>query len=153
YLLLGGLLASLPVLALQPPPDSEKKGPAKKEFDKKGFGGFGPGQRRKILDQFDKDGDGRLNAEERKAAREFLEKQGGGRPPFGPGPGGPGGPGGPPGGFLAKPLLDALDADKDGKLSNEEFLAGVTKFFKQCDKDGKGRLDEKALSAGLNRLI
>jgi spore coat protein CotH len=79
-------------------------------------------------------------------------------PALGFGPGGPGGPGrgpGPfgPGTFLAKPLLEALDSDKDGKVSKDELIAGVKKFFKDCDKEKKGTLDEKALADGLNRLF
>jgi spore coat protein CotH/Ca2+-binding EF-hand superfamily protein len=71
---------------------------------------------------------------------------------------GPGGPGGRPGGFgmgnfMARPLLEALDTNKDGKVSKEELIAGVKRFFKDSDKDGKGKLDEPALAAGLNRLF
>jgi spore coat protein H len=77
-------------------------------------------------------------------------------PTMGFGPGGPGGR--PPGGFgvgnfLAKPVLEALDGDKDGKLSKAELVAGVKKFFADCDKDKTGTLDEKTLAEGLNRLF
>src|SRR5207248_264234 len=118
-----------------------------------GPGGFmmGPpmmGQVRKVVKQFDKDGDGRLNREERQAARAFLKKErASGRGGFGPG--GRGGFG--PGNFLARPLLDALDSDKDGKLTKGELAAGVKKFFKDCDKGGTGKLDEKQLADGLSR--
>src|SRR3954469_17810791 len=46
-----------------------------------GRGGFGMGQRTKVLEQFDKDKDGFLDAAERKAAREYLatRPRGGGR--------------------------------------------------------------------------
>ncbi len=79
-------------------------------------------------------------------------------PTMGFGPGGPGGrPGGPggfgPGNFLAKPLLQALDTDKDGKVTKDEFVAGARKFFEACDKDKTGKLDEKAIAEGLNRLF
>lgn len=143
-----------------------KKGPG---FGPKGgFGGPG-GQPRQLVKQFDKDGDGRLNDEERKAARDFLKKereQGGGfggfpggpggKGPGGRGPGGfPGGgfPGGGFGGFMVKPMLEALDKDKDGKLSKEEVLAGVKKFFADCNKDETGSLTEKQIADGLNRFF
>jgi hypothetical protein len=159
-----------PLLATQPGQD--EKQPDKKDF-KKGFGpggfgpggfgpgGFGPGfgagpgmgQRRKLVEQFDKDGDGRLNAEERQAAREFIKKQGGG---FGKGfPGGPKGGmfGFGPGGMLAKPLIEALDSDKDGKLTKAELIAGIRQFFVAADKDKKGSLDEAQLAEALNRVL
>src|SRR5262245_3165638 len=110
--------------------------PEKKEPEKKGppFG-FGPpggfggpmGQVRQVVKQFDKDGDGRLNKEERKAARAFVKKEGGGRGPGGFRPGGKGGfpPGGKggfaPGDFLTRPLVEALDSDRDGKLTKAEL--------------------------------
>jgi spore coat protein CotH len=65
-------------------------------------------------------------------------------------PGGPGGFG--PGNFVAKPLLTALDADKDGKVSRDELISGVKKFFSDCDKDQKGSLTEAQLAAGLDRI-
>jgi spore coat protein CotH len=74
----------------------------------------------------------------------------GGRPGGRPG-GGPGGFG--MGNFMAKPLLEALDADKDGKVSKDELIAGVKQFFKDSDKDKKGHLDEQTLAAGLNRVF
>jgi hypothetical protein len=76
---------------------------------------------------------------------------------FGPGGGPPGGPGGPGGfgigNFQAKPLLAALDTDKDGKLSKEELIAGVKKFFADCDKEKKGSLTEAQLVEGFNRIL
>src|SRR5436190_19298966 len=120
-ILLGSALLSAPA----DEPEQKKKQPDKKQPDKKqpfgkgkgGFGGFGGmmgGAKIKLVKKFDKDGDGRLNKEERKAAREYLKKErAGGRGGFRPGGKGPGGV--RPGGFLAKPLLEAPDADADDK--------------------------------------
>jgi hypothetical protein len=75
-------------------------------------------------------------------------------PTMGFGPGGPGGPGGfGPGNFLARPLLAAIDSDKDGKVSNAELAAGIKIFFQDCDKDKKGSLDGKQLAEGINRIM
>jgi spore coat protein CotH len=79
-------------------------------------------------------------------------------PAMGFGPGGPGGPPGGPGGFgignmLARPLLETLDGNRDGKVSRDEWLAGVKNFFRACDRDNKDKLDERALADGLNRLF
>lgn len=83
--------------------------------------------------------------------------------PRGFGPGGFGGPGGGPGGFgpggfgpgsfLVKPLVEATDKNKDGKLTEEEALTAAKKLFVELDKDKKGSLDEKALTASLEKLL
>ncbi len=166
------LLLGCAVLAAPADEPEKKKAPEKKEPEKKGPpfgpGGFPPfgkgpggpggpggamGQVRKLVKQFDNDGDGRLNKEERKAARAFLKKErAGGKGGFGPG--GPKGKGGfGMGNFVAKLLLEALDADKDGKLTRAELTAGVERFFKRADKDKKGELDEKALADELGRIL
>jgi Ca2+-binding EF-hand superfamily protein len=88
-----------------------------------------------------------------------LEGKSKGYVPAGMGFGQPGGKGPfPPGGFgpgmfLNKPLMEAADTNKDGKLSREEFMEAAKRFFKECDKDKQGTLDEKALSDGINRLV
>jgi Ca2+-binding EF-hand superfamily protein len=131
--------------------EPEKGPPFEFKFKGKGLGGFfkGPmGQVRKLVKQFDKDGDGRLNKEERQAAREFLKKQG-----FGKGPGGFGMGGFGPGNFLAKPLLEAFDSDKDGKLTKAELVGGLKKVFAAADKDRKGLVDETQLAEALNPLL
>lgn len=149
---------ALPVLATQPPQDAKKEF-EKKEFDKKGFGpgGFGGpmmGQRRKLVAQFDKDGDGRLNTEERATAREAIKKdRASGKGGFGPGPKGKGPGGFGPGTFLTRPLLEALDADKDEQVTKAEFVAGVKKFFAESDKDKKGALAETQVAEAINRLL
>ena len=75
-------------------------------------------------------------------------------PPPGFGPGGPGGPGGPPGGpdgppggfgpgtFLAPRILEAADANKDGRLSPEEAAKAAERFVRDADTKKKGSLDE-----------
>jgi hypothetical protein len=74
----------------------------------------------------------------------------------GPGPGGfgPRGSGGfDMGTSLATPLLKALDTDKDGTVSKEEAVAGAKKFFKLCDKQGKGSLKQEDIAAGLKSIL
>ncbi|HTN74611.1 MAG TPA: CotH kinase family protein [Pirellulaceae bacterium] len=66
--------------------------------------------------------------------------------------------GGPPGGFgpgqqLAKPLLDALDANKDGQVSTAEFNAGMQKFAREWDQDKSDSLNQKELADGLQKLL
>src|SRR5262249_35564926 len=61
----------------------------------------------------------------------------------------PPGPGAP----LATALMKRGDADKDGKLTLEEFLAVAKEIFKEADKDNKGTLDEKQLAAAINQLV
>ncbi|MCI0641208.1 MAG: CotH kinase family protein [Gemmataceae bacterium] len=162
FLFLFGLM-SVPYLAAQQGKD-EKKDPDKKEFDKKTFFFGGPGgtfgQNRKLVKQFDKDGDKRLNSDERQAAREFLKKErasGKGFGPFGKGPGGKGkGPGSfgfGPGGFVTKQFLESVDADKDGKLTKEELVAGAKTLFAEMDKDKTGTLEEKQIADALGKIL
>jgi spore coat protein CotH len=173
-ILLMSLVAPLFVAAQQDEPrgKEKKKEPAKKATDPASPGGFfgpggmvpfGPGgsggfggpmrQERKLVGQFDKDGDRRLNKEERAAAREFLKKEGP-RGGFGRGPGGPGGRMAfGLGNLFTKPLLEALDLDKDSKLSKKELTAGIINFYNDCDKEKKGALNEQQISDGLNRIL
>jgi enterochelin esterase-like enzyme len=65
--------------------------------------------------------------------------------------GAPGGFG--PGSFIAATLMRGADADKDGKLTEEELVAAAKKLFKECDKDNKGAVDERQLAEGINRLL
>ncbi len=70
-------------------------------------------------------------------------------PPSGPGgprpesreggPGGPGGPGGRGGMMRVNPLVQALDADKDGEISADE-IAKAPAALKTLDKNGDGKL-------------
>jgi enterochelin esterase-like enzyme len=62
-----------------------------------------------------------------------------------------GSPQGPrPGTVLAATIMKRADADKNGTLSREEFLAAAEAFYKEVDT---GKLDEKQLATGLNRLM
>lgn len=65
------------------------------------------------------------------------------------------GPGAQPkvGDFLAGALLVPYDTDKDGLLSREEWLALPRQIFDACTKDAEGKVDQKALAAGLNALL
>ena len=67
-----------------------------------------------------------------------------------------GGFGGPPpkmGDIMAGPLMGALDADTDGKLSRDEWVSTAKKIFAACEKDKDGLVDQKALTAGLNGMF
>jgi enterochelin esterase-like enzyme len=64
---------------------------------------------------------------------------------------GPGGFG--PGAFLAAAIVKHADTDKDGKVTLDEMVAAAKKFFKECDKDNTGKLDEKQLAEGINRMF
>lgn len=116
----------------------------------------------------DKDNDGRISTEElaegRAVARTILGDAGSpGGAMFGGRPGGPEGPmtfmmrrgsgeGGPPGivrlGDGDGP--DDLDTDKDGKVSEAEFLAPLREAFRRMDKDGSGSLEDGEHGDGAN---
>jgi enterochelin esterase-like enzyme len=62
-----------------------------------------------------------------------------------------GSPQGPrPGTVLASTIMKRADADKNGIVSREEFLAAAEALYKEFDSD---KLEEKQLAAGLNRLM
>jgi hypothetical protein len=122
-------------------------------------------EQKKQLELLQKEVDGKLEKilteEQKKQLKQMREGFGrggfGGFGGFGGpgfGPGGPGGPGGfGMGNFLAKPLLEALDTDKDGQVTKDELVAGARKFFAACDVKKQGKIDEKALAEGLNRIF
>ena len=118
------------------------------EARKEGAGGFGPPG-----GMFGRSVDLRTFVEKRTASivDQLDGKSKGYVPAMGFGPGRPGGFG--LGNMLAKPVLAALDGDNDGKVTKDELIAGVKKFFKDCDKDNKGSLDEKTLADGLSRIF
>ena len=85
-----------------------------------------------------------------------LSHSGPGGPPGGRGgPGGPPGRGGPggfgPGMFLAQAFMTALDADKDGVVTQAEFIQGFLKWFDAWNTDHSGALTEEQLRAGINQ--
>jgi enterochelin esterase-like enzyme len=62
-----------------------------------------------------------------------------------------GSPQGPrPGTVLAGTIMKRADADTNGIVSREEFLAAAEALYKELDT---GTLDEKKLASGLNRLM
>jgi enterochelin esterase-like enzyme len=54
---------------------------------------------------------------------------------------------------LAGAIMKRADADKDGKVTLEEFVAAAKELFKEADKDNKGTVDEKQLTEALVRLL
>jgi enterochelin esterase-like enzyme len=62
-----------------------------------------------------------------------------------------GSPQGPrPGTVLAATIMKRADADNNGIVSREEFLAGAEALYKDLDN---GKLDQKQLATGLNRML
>jgi enterochelin esterase-like enzyme len=55
-----------------------------------------------------------------------------------------------PGTVLAGTIMKRADADKNGIVSREEFLSAAESLYKELDT---GKLDEKQLATGLNRLM
>jgi Ca2+-binding EF-hand superfamily protein len=47
----------------------------------------------------------------------------------------------------AEKAFDALDKDKDGRISQQEYLDAAAKTFNKLDKDGSGHLDKEELKA------
>jgi spore coat protein CotH len=73
-------------------------------------------------------------------------------PRFGPRGGGPGGPDGfGPGMFLGRAVMDQFDANKDGKVTHNEFKAGLAKWFEDWNSDKSGLMTEEQLRSGINR--
>jgi hypothetical protein len=73
-------------------------------------------------------------------------------PGYVPTPGGPGMGGPPPGAQLAGPLFIALDANRDGKVTDEELASGMKRLSAEWDADKSGTLDQRELTEGLMRL-
>ncbi|MFO0863885.1 MAG: hypothetical protein U0744_04370 [Gemmataceae bacterium] len=66
------------------------------------------------------------------------------------------GPGGPPGGFmgffLTKPAMEAIDADKDKKVTVAEWKTALERFHKEAGGDEKTAIDEAAAIATLIKI-
>lgn len=65
---------------------------------------------------------------------------------------------GPAGGFgggnqLARPFLEAVDANKDGRLTEAEMASGMKRLFGEWDADRDGTIDQKELGEGLQKLM
>jgi hypothetical protein len=50
-------------------------------------------------------------------------------------------------------LAAALDSNRDGKVSEAEFNAGMKKFFSEWDKNKDGSLDQQEVGEGLQKLV
>ncbi len=136
-------------------------------------GGFGPGMflAPVIVEEADADKDGRISPEEAgKAAAKFvrdadkaekgsLEADALGRAvnrrmprPPGFGPDEPSDEFGP-GTFMAPAIVEAADADKDGRISPEEAAKAAEKFVRDADADKKGGLDSDGLAKAMNQRM
>ena len=104
------------------------------------------------------------NKNARHGVRDFCRRRrhGVGREPPGGCPGGHGhrdrgGPSDPsgfgPGTFLAPRILEAADANKDGRLSPEEAANGAARFVREADTSKKGSLDQGTLAEAINQHI
>jgi len=73
------------------------------------------------------------------------------------GPGGPGGRGGPrgfgPGMIVAEQLLDQGDKNSDDKLSKEEFMAVATAWYAKLDADKSGKLTQEQFVMNLGEIL
>jgi hypothetical protein len=56
-------------------------------------------------------------------------------------------------GLIEKKQLDAADPDNDGRLTKEEYLSLVDRFFKEADADNEGTLDSKELHSKAGRAL
>jgi spore coat protein H len=98
---------------------------------------------KKLFAACEKDGDGRVDLKSLTAGLNSL---------FPPPPeGAPRGAG--IGGFLAGPILNRADANKDGKLTSEELLTAAGAIFDEFDKRKAGKLDEETFGELLTKLF
>jgi spore coat protein H len=57
------------------------------------------------------------------------------------------------GDFLAGPMLESLDTNKDELLSRAEWLAAPQRLFDASERDADGLVNEKGIMAGLNSMF
>jgi hypothetical protein len=58
-----------------------------------------------------------------------------------------------PGNIIAKEIGIRTGTDPKAKITLEKYLAAAEAFFKECDKDKNGWLDEKEIIAGIELLM
>lgn len=91
-----------------------------------------------MFNRTDTDHDGFLSQAERDAAR---QQRGAGGPG---GPGGGGGPGGPGG----RSGMNNADANNDGRVSRQEFMAQPNRLFERLDTDRNNVISPAEIAAG-----
>lgn len=94
--------------------------------------------------RFDKNGDGVLDRAEIEGQMAAMGPGARGRDAAAPAGGGAAGPG-QSGGPMQQRFLRRFDADNDGKLTRDEFQAGVRRMFTRFDLDGDGRITDADL--------
>ena len=131
-----GLMAGGSVLAAEGDDKPRERGPRD------------PERMQKLLEKFDADGDGKLNKEERTAAREARMAKRGEKGGEKAGEqarkrGGPRGPRGPQRMPDPAALFDKIDADGDGSINKDQFIAFMQKMreerMSQRGPRGEGR--------------
>ncbi len=132
------VLAVLPAFAQQELPGTGERPqpPSREDFHKK------------MLEKYDADKDGKLSDEEKAAMKADMEQHRGKRGPRGPrGPEGahPGKPG------MPREFVEQYDADKDGKLNEEERKAAGeamrARMLEKYDADKDGKLSDEEREA------
>jgi len=112
---------------------------------------FGQGRQRAdaMLDRADANGDGLISRDEFSAARaeQFASRDRNGDGFIGTADFGGRAAGRRRVSQAMDTMMSQLDANGDGKVSKEEFVAGGTKLFDRVDTDKSGALDKKEVEA------